>query len=134
MCSELLDLLTSHSLFTQITLPTRFSHTSGTLIDNVFYKVYQITKVTTAGILLNKLSDHQPYFVLLVITLTKIQNPNLIKIHMQNDEAINRFINEISNADLYNKLDQSQTADPNVSYNIIHDDIEKCKKSICRVH
>ena len=34
---------------------------------------------------------------------------------------------EISNADLYNKLDKSQTADPNVSYNIIHDEIEKAK-------
>ena len=117
MCSEVFDLLTSHSLFPQITLPTRFSHTSGTLIDNVFYKVDQTTKVTTAGILLKKLSDHQPYFVLFDIALTKIPNPNLIKIHLQNDEAINKCINEISNADLYNKLDKSQTADPNESYN-----------------
>ena len=35
--------------------------------------------------------------------------------------------NEISNAESYNKLDKSQTADPNVSYNIIHDEIEKAK-------
>ena len=42
--------------------------------------------------------------------------------------AINKFINEINNADLYNKLNKSQTADPNVSYNIIHDEIEKAKK------
>ena len=135
MCSEFFDLLTSHSLFPQITLPTRFSHTSGTLIDNVFCKVYQTTKATTAGILLNKLSDHQPYFVLLDIALTKIPNPNLIKIHLENDEAINKFINEISSADLYNKLDKSQTAYPNVSYNIIHDEIEKAKNKhmLCKL-
>ena len=94
------------------------------LIDNVFCKVDQTTKATTAGILLNNLSDYQPYFVLLDIALTKIPNPNLIKIHLQNDEAIHKFINEISNADLYNKLDKSQTA---VNYNIIHDEIEKAK-------
>ena len=82
MCSEFFDLLTSHSLFSQTTLPTRFSHTCGTLIDNVFCKVYQTTKNTTAGILLNKLSDHQPYFVLLDTAVTKIPNPNLIKIHL----------------------------------------------------
>ena len=88
-----------------------------------FCKVYQTTKVTTAGILLNKLSDHQPYFILMDIALTKIPNPKLIKIHLHNDEAINKFINEISNADLHNNLDKSQTADPNVSYNIIQDEI-----------
>ena len=73
--------------------------------------------------MLNKLSDHQPYFVLLDTALTKIPNPTFIKTHLQNDETINKFINEISNAELYNKLDKIHTADPNVSYNIIHDEI-----------
>ena len=82
MCSEFFDLLTSHSLFPQTTLPTRFSHTCGTLIDNVFCKVCQTTKITTAGILLNKLSDYQPYFVLQDTAVAKIPNPNLIKIHL----------------------------------------------------
>ena len=43
----------------------------------------------------------------------------MIKMHSQNYDAINRFINEINIADLSNKQDKSQTADPNVSNNII---------------
>ncbi len=34
--SDFLDSVTSHSLYPSITLPTRFSNTRGTLIDNVF--------------------------------------------------------------------------------------------------
>ena len=57
-CSEFFDLLVSHSLFPKITLPTRLAHDSATLIDNLFCKLNKPTHLTTAGILLNKLSDH----------------------------------------------------------------------------
>ena len=38
ICSEFFDLLTSHSLFPQITLPTRLYCSNGSLIDNIFCK------------------------------------------------------------------------------------------------
>ena len=37
--SSYFDFLTSHSLFPQITSPTRFTRTNGTLIDNFFCKL-----------------------------------------------------------------------------------------------
>ena len=37
--SNFFDTLTSHSLYPQITLPTRFTRTNGTLIDNFFCKL-----------------------------------------------------------------------------------------------
>ena len=40
LCSEFFDLITSHSLLPQITLPTRLSQISGTLIDNILCKAH----------------------------------------------------------------------------------------------
>ena len=37
-CNEFFDIITSPSLLPQITLPTRLSQTSGTLIDNILCK------------------------------------------------------------------------------------------------
>ena len=36
LISDFFDLLTSHSMYPKITLPTRFSERHGTLIDNLF--------------------------------------------------------------------------------------------------
>ena len=63
--AEFVDLLTSNSFYPKITLPTRFSHLNATLIDNVFSNLNLNTLDDTSGILINKLSDHQPYFTLI---------------------------------------------------------------------
>ena len=42
LCSEFFDLITSHSLLPQITLPTRLSQISGTLIDTILCKAHII--------------------------------------------------------------------------------------------
>ena len=39
--NEFFDLMVSHSFIPKITLPTRFSRNSATLIDNVFCKISQ---------------------------------------------------------------------------------------------
>ena len=79
LCNEFFDLITSHSLLPQITLPTRLSQTSGTLIDNILCKAHISIKPTTAGILLNNLSDHQPCFIILGITFCGCNNPKFIE-------------------------------------------------------
>ena len=77
----------SHSLFPKITLPTRLAHDSATLIDNLFGKLNKPTHLTTAGILLNKLSDHQPCFILLDTDFVHHKHSKFIKIYEQNDEV-----------------------------------------------
>ena len=47
---EFLDFVMSHSLNPQITLPTRFSTNNGTLIDNIFSKLFNPSASTCAGI------------------------------------------------------------------------------------
>ena len=62
LCTKLFDQITAHSLLPRITLSTRISNPSGTLIDHHILCTAHVTiKPTTAGILLNKLSDHPPF-------------------------------------------------------------------------
>ena len=57
---EFFDHIISSNFFPKITLPTRFSDQSATLIDNVFST--NIEEKEVFGILLNHISDHQLLF------------------------------------------------------------------------
>ena len=114
ICGELFDRLTSHSLFPQITLPTRLSRSNGSLIDNIFCKFQSSTSTATSGILINKVSNHLPCFILLEFFLFNPPNPKCIKINTQNKKGIQNIITDISVSDLYNKLDKSFTTGPNL--------------------
>ena len=129
LCNEFFDLITSHSLLPQIPLPTRLSQTSGTLIDNILCKAHISIKPTTAGILLNKLSDHQPCFIILDITFCGCNNPKFIRKYVQLESVIDNINSDIRSSGLDDKIDTGMTADPNIGYSIIHDVIEKTKKT-----
>ncbi len=51
-------MLMEHSFYPKITMPTRLTNTKGTLIDNVLCKLSEATLNMTAGVLINKFSDH----------------------------------------------------------------------------
>ena len=78
---EFLDFVMSHSLNPQITLPTRFSTNNGTLIDNIFSKLFNPSASTCAGIHINRLSDHQPCFLFIDIHIIRRSSPTFIQIH-----------------------------------------------------
>ena len=126
--SNFFDTLVSHSLYPQITLPTRFTRTHGTLIDNFFCKLSKYTLESTEGILTKRFSDHQPYFMLLNITqVTTESHPKFIKLKIVSEQAMINVKHEIRSDVLYNKLDKSLTADTNITYEIIHDEIARAK-------
>ena len=56
----------------EITLPTRFSHRKGTLIDNFLCNLSDISLKSKSGILADRLSDHQPYFMSLNLRTVNI--------------------------------------------------------------
>ncbi len=58
--SESFDMLTNHSFYPKITLPTRLSNKHGTLIDNFLCKLTETMLDTTSGILIKQFSNHQP--------------------------------------------------------------------------
>ena len=62
--SDFFEMMLGHSYYPKITLPTRLNNSSGaTLIENIFCKLSPYTVNTCAGIILDQLSDHYPYFV-----------------------------------------------------------------------
>ena len=127
--SHFFDTLVSHSLHPQITLPTRFTRTNGTLIDNFFCKLSKYTLESTAGILTKQCSHHQPYFMLLNITQVTEYHPKFIKIKIVSEQAMTTFNvkYEIRSDVLYNKLNKSLNADTSINYEIIHDEIARAK-------
>ena len=90
ICSELFDSLLAHRFLPQITVPTRFGQFSHTLIDNFCFKSNNLAHKTIAGVFLKKLSDHQPYFVLINIKLTKERTSKYIQINIQTDVAMEK--------------------------------------------
>ena len=57
------DLFCTNGFHPKITLPTRFSRNSCTLIDKIFYTFSTATITSLAGILMSSISDHLPYFI-----------------------------------------------------------------------
>ncbi len=76
-------MLTSHNIYHNITVPTRLTNNNGTLIDNFLCKLTESTLDTTSGVLINTLSNHQPYFILLNNVDTRDPTPKFIKIKKQ---------------------------------------------------
>ena len=77
---EFFETMLVHSYLPNITLPTRLTDTSNTLIDNVFANSAKFEAVS--GILINNISDHQAIFTIItiprerVIIHTKISSNN----------------------------------------------------------
>ena len=63
--SDFFDMLTSHSFYPKITFSMRLTTNTGALIDNYFSKLSTCTLNSTSGILITKISEHQPYFTFL---------------------------------------------------------------------
>ena len=76
----------------------------------------------------NKLSDHQPCFIILDITFCGCNNPKFIRKYVQLESVIDNINSDICSSGLDDKIDTGMTADPNISYSIIHDVIEKTQK------
>ncbi len=83
--SAFFDTITSHSFYPSITIPTTFSNTRGTLIDNFFCKLSNTTLNVSSGILIKQFSDHKPYFICLEKLKKNNTPPNFVKIKIQNN-------------------------------------------------
>ena len=125
MVSSFFDMLISHSFYPQITLPTRFTRTTGTLIDNLFCRLHE--SIHTAGILTKRFSDHQPYFMIMHNTVKLQSPPKYVKINTLNENAMINVMNEIKLGNIYEKLNTNPNADPNYNYDIIYEEITHAK-------
>ena len=103
--------LTSQSFQPLITLPTRFSATRGTLVDNIFCRNSETMLSSTSGILIDKFSDHQPYFTT-INWRTYEKPPNYIQICKQTSADIDNFRIDLNKSNILENIDLNVDANP----------------------
>ena len=95
---DFFDTIISYGFQPAINLPTRFSKTSCSIIDNLFYQVLTSNKPVKLGIILSDISDHLPYFVCFDTVNCQTKLP-LKTIHKKwSNELLNNLYNAVNTA------------------------------------
>ena len=129
---DYLNNIISHGLYPKITLPTRLTDHSATLIDNIFYNCYNDNSLSS-GILLSDLSDHFPYFCVLNEDRDYQKNTQRTVYRRNfNDELKHNLYDSLKQCNILNYLSNDLNADPNVNYNILEELIPLRKYKIHR--
>jgi hypothetical protein len=95
--SECLDVLYSYSLFPLITKPTRITHNTATLIDNIFLNDISLVN-TISGILFTEISDHFPIFTIISNSITTSKS-NIRRNRILSSRNIEKFKNYLTATD-----------------------------------
>ena len=98
LTQDLIELILDHGMFLTITLPTRITKTTATLIDNIFVSK-NLFKNYTSGVLISDLSDHLP--CLLVSQEAKVlwSEPEQIYCRKLTPKTLNAIKNKLKHQD-----------------------------------
>ena len=106
-----------NSFFPKITLPTRYSTYSCSLIDQMFCKVPHKQEIDiSSSIIIRSISNHFPCIVNLRTPWEGRKQETLIYTRIINDSAINDFREELSRLDIPSRLNTNLLSDPNIDY------------------
>ena len=72
----------------------------------------------TSGILINKFSDHPPYFTLIHNTRSNTEAHKFVKVSKYTNKSIKNIHEELDNSNILDKLNHSAT-DPNDNFNTL---------------
>ena len=115
---EYLTNMLSYGFLPTITLPTRISENSATLIDNIFINFHNSQINYISGTLILDISDHFPSFFSCKLTLEINKTKKYIYRRTYDKDAFNKLCTELESIDIYNLLDHNSHADPNGNYGI----------------
>lgn len=121
--SEYIDTVFSLGYVPKITVPTRFSKYRGTLIDNFICKLSANYIQTTSGVLLENISDHQPYFICLENIIKNNSMTHSSK-PVFDFKCVEQLKRDLENKDILNQINNDITHDPNESYDTLHKILE----------
>ena len=114
-------------LFPKITLPTRFTEQSSSLIDNVFSN--NIDERESSGILLNQISDYQFLFTY-IGKLSYIERvPKFFDIEKTDANSLENFIQELNDMNIYDQLLKPIDSSPHESYDVFMKLIQEAKNT-----
>ena len=116
---EFFDLMSTNNFFPKLTLPTRSSKKSCTLIDQMFCKSPHLDHTNiSSSIIMSKISDHFPCLVKLEILNDKPQRPKYIQKRVISEAATHNFREELRASDISSHLNANLMTDPNPEYDI----------------
>ena len=122
------DLFVANGSIPQITMPTRFSKKSATLIDQIFCRFSKSSSQNSAGIIVTKISDHLPCFSSINYTNDITVKSKYIKIRKNGPEAIQNFQTEVKSRMSSMYFDNNLFADPNINFNKLDSIISEARK------
>ena len=96
-----------------ITLPTRVTNQSATLIDNIFSTELYNNK---SAIIVNNISDHQMICTYSTNTIST-SSKKFIEIEKKDQQALDNFLNQLGNSNIVSLLNLDEDADPNQNFN-----------------
>ena len=122
------DNLITVGFFPKITLSTRFTEQSLSLIDTVFSN--NIDERESSGILLNQISDHQFLFTY-IEKLSYIERvPKLIDIENTDANSFGNFIQELNDMNIYDQqLLKPIDSSPHENYDVFMKLIQEAKNT-----
>ena len=127
-CQEYFDLLTSQSAQPCITLPTRFTKHSATLIDHIFCREVAKMNVVKSGIIMTKISDHLPCFIVINIEKNKRNYPKYINVSVNNETARENFRRDLDNTLEQTIFNRELLTNPNINYEKLNEILINCKE------
>lgn len=92
--SDLFNLLYSHSMIPAISKPTRITHNTATLIDNIYVSAKKIKSINS-GIILTDLSDHFPVFTFIDHKEQNKKRKLYVKHRVLNNAALDGIKNDM---------------------------------------
>ena len=123
--SEFLEIILSAGYLPQITLPTRYTNNNTfSLIDNFFTKLTATTSSQNSGILVSSISDHFGYFTALDLNLER-KVKKYVKIRKETVANVTKCVNDLTNANLTEKILCNDFDNPCTNYDILQSEIIK---------
>ena len=94
--SEFIDIMMNDGFFPTITLPTRFSTRSCSLLDNIYFNQGRNTQKTDSGIIFTDISDHLPCFTTIDFqTKSQKRPPKYVKQKINTESAMQSMLHEL---------------------------------------
>lgn len=117
--NEYFETVVSHGFIPKITLPTRITSHSSTLIDNILVKLSKNFSPTTSGVLFSNISDHMPCFISLDYLMVEKSVTKFVKIWSRSTQSLNNFKMEIASKCTSDAFDECITTNPNKNYEVL---------------
>ena len=101
-CNAYFNMIISHGLFLCVTLPTRMSDESSTLIDNIYSN--DVDMIDTSGVLVKQISDHQLIFTRHIKKIYFFKNIKFVTVETKDELSIQSFVDKLKQLNICDQV------------------------------